>query len=320
MPNGVKPKRKLSIRQRLNGDGNRAGLIPQKGWARRNYQYFSGSLLPALVRKRERSPFLDRDAEFHDLEPGEMEVIWIGHASFLVRTSEFNALIDPVWTKWMGPIKRSREPGVPLEQIPPIDLILITHAHFDHLCRWTLKRILQPDLEQTILVPHGVEGLVRKLQFGQCFELEDWDEFDYRGSKVTFTPAQHWGARMIADMNRGFGGYSVETGHHTLYHSGDSAYFDGFEEIGDRLDIDTAILPIGAYDCPSGREVHMNPEEAVQAFHDLKAEQMIPMHHSTFAISNEKLCEPVRRLKDAVKTHELEGRVIVPHEGEPIIV
>ena len=90
-------KKKLTLRERIRGTDRRAGLIPSKGWVGRNYQYFSSSLLPALMRKRERSPFTDLDSDFRPLAEGETEIIWIGHASFLVRTANFNALIDPVW-------------------------------------------------------------------------------------------------------------------------------------------------------------------------------------------------------------------------------
>ncbi|MGY8642477.1 MAG: MBL fold metallo-hydrolase [Verrucomicrobiales bacterium] len=313
-------KKKLTLRERIRGTDRRAGLIPSKGWVGRNYQYFSSSLLPALMRKRERSPFTDSDSDFRPLAEGETEIIWIGHASFLVRTANFNALIDPVWANWMGPIKRSRAPGIPIEKLPDIDLVMITHAHFDHLCRKTLKRIANASHNhlQTILVPHGVSSVLKKIPFSEVKEMDDWDEFEFRGTKITFTPAQHWGARFFHDMHRGFGGYMLETGDHNLFHSGDSAYFDGFVDIGKRFNIDTAILPIGAYDCPSGREVHMNPEEAVLAFKDLKANRMIPMHHATFAISIEKMCEPIRRLNAEAELKSISDQVITPHEGEPI--
>ena len=115
--------------------------MPEKGWARRNYRFLSSSVLPALMRKREATGSI-HPPEFPDLAPHEVEVVWIGHASFLVRTAGFNILIDQVWAKWMGPLKRHRDPGIDIEHLPRIDLVLITHAHFDHLCRTTLKRIV----------------------------------------------------------------------------------------------------------------------------------------------------------------------------------
>lgn len=306
-----------SRKSRFKTEGRRVGLRPERGWAGRNYRYLSESYLPSLVKKRELSAFQDAP-EFKTLAADEVEVVWIGHASFLVRTKEFNALIDPVWAKWVGPLKRHRDPGIDIAHLPPIDLILITHAHFDHLCRMTLKRIV--DGTQTVLVPRGVGGVVKRLKTANVVEMTDWEDFSFRGSKIHFTPAHHWGARYIHDTKKEFGGYVIETPEHTVYHSGDSAYFDGFEEIGERHKIHTALLPIGAYDCPSGREVHMNPEEAVQAFFDIKADRMIPMHHATFPISNEHRDEPIQRLRSAIETHSLADQVIMPGEGEQVVI
>ncbi|MEC5128083.1 MBL fold metallo-hydrolase [Verrucomicrobiales bacterium BCK34] len=314
LPPESAPAKKSS---RLKTEGRRVGLLPERGWAKRNYQYLSGSFLPSLMQKREETG-TPHPPEFRDLEGHEVEVVWIGHASFLVRTAGFNVLIDPVWAKWVGPLKRHRDPGIDIEHLPPIDLVLITHAHFDHLCRMTLKRIV--DGSQTVLVPHGVGPVLKKLKTKSVIEMTDWEIFEFGGAKIHFTPAHHWGARYIHDTHKGFGGYVIELPDHTVYHSGDSAYFDGFREIGEKHSIDTALLPIGAYDCPSGREVHMNPEEAVQAFFDLNAAKMIPMHHATFPISNEHRHEPLQRLHCAIEEHDLNDRVISPHEGEQVIL
>ncbi|MDF1851090.1 MAG: MBL fold metallo-hydrolase [Verrucomicrobiales bacterium] len=312
---GKKAQKKKS---RFTTEGRRVGIVPQKGWALRNYQYLSNSLFPAMVRKREATGS-ETAPEFRELAPDQVEVVWIGHASFLVRTPTFNALIDPVWAKWMGPLKRHRDPGIDIEHLPPIDLILITHAHFDHLCRMSLKRIV--DGSQTVIVPRGVGKVLRKLPVADLQEMTDWEDTEFRDSKIHFTPAHHWGARYIHDNHKGFGGYVIESPGHTVYHSGDSAYFDGFTEIGERYPlIDTALLPIGAYDCPSGREVHMNPEEAVQAFFDLGAKKMIPMHHATFPISNEHREEPLIRLQNEIQEREISDRVVAPGEGEQVIL
>ena len=150
--------------------------------------------------------------------------------------------------------------------------------------------------------------------------MSDWETIAFRVSEIHFTPAHHWGARFLHDTHRGFGGFVIKTPGHSVYHSGDSAYFDGFAEIGERHNIDTALLPIGAYDCPSGREVHMHPEEAVKAFFDLGAGKMIPMHHATFPISNEHPAEPIARLHSATSTHQIHARVVTPEEGEQVIL
>jgi L-ascorbate metabolism protein UlaG (beta-lactamase superfamily) len=305
------------IGARFTTEGRRVGLIPEKGWALRNYKYFSSSLLPALMKRRAPTGS-EAPPVFRELHHDQVEVVWIGHASFLVRTPGFNALIDPVWAKWMGPVKRHRDPGIDIEHLPRIDLVLITHAHFDHLCRMSLKRIV--DGTQTVFVPEGVGSVLRKLDIANVQEMHDWDSLTFRDSEIHFTPAHHWGARFLHDTHKHFGGFVIKTPGHTVYHSGDSAYFDGFVEIGEKHDIDTALLPIGAYDCPSGREVHMNPEEAVRAFLDLGAHRMIPMHHATFPISNEHPDEPMIRLRNSIVDHEIEDRVVAPGEGEQVIL
>jgi L-ascorbate metabolism protein UlaG (beta-lactamase superfamily) len=121
---------------------------------------------------------------------------------------------------------------------------------------------------------------------------------------------------MLHDSHRGFGGFIIETGGRTIFHCGDTAYFDGFKEIGERFKIDVALLPIGAYDPPSGREVHMNPEEALQAFLDLKAQRMVPMHYGTFRLSYEPMDEPPQRLREYARKRGLEERIEFMTEGE----
>ncbi|MCB1236703.1 MAG: MBL fold metallo-hydrolase [Verrucomicrobiae bacterium] len=315
------PRRKLSERlrsfTRRNGvetEGFRVGLKPEKGWAKRNYEFFSRSLIPTMLRKRQAAHFEDAP-EFGDVHFNEFEIVWIGHASFLVRSPGHNILIDPNWALWMGPVKRMREPGLKVEQLPEIDLILISHAHFDHLHRPSLKRVARG---QTVLVPKGVSGVLKGLDFGEVHELDVWDHHRHGDIEVVFTPSYHWGARFIADTHRGFGGFILRNDHTSLYHCGDSAYFEGFTDIGQRYRIDTAILPIGAYDCPSGREVHMNPEEALRAFEDLGAARMIPMHHETFPLGIGKPCEPLRRLTAAAESKNLAERVLSPREGEKV--
>lgn len=302
----------------MSSEGQRVGLRPNKGWVGRNFQYLRDAFFPGLLKTRKPHHFKHQQA-FGSVEHGTMEVVWIGHASFLVRTPEHNILIDPVWVNWVGPLKRSREPGIPIEHLPPIDLILISHAHFDHLCLSSLRRICRGN--EILLVPEKVSHVVRNIPCMEARELKDWDLFEIDDMKITMTPCQHWGARYITDSHRGFGGFMIETPGHNLYHAGDSAYFDGFEQIAERHNkIDTAILPIGAYNAPSGREVHMNPEEAVTAFHDLGARRMIPMHFDTFPISIEKAHEPLERLQAAVADQDLHDQVVIPSAGERVIV
>ncbi len=298
------------------------GLRPKKGWARRNYRYVCHSLLPTMVQRKEPAHF-DFETDFYRPIPaGQMEVVWIGHASFFIRTATHNILIDPVWDGWIGPIKRRQDPGIPIDLLPHIDVILISHAHFDHLSMKTLRKICCG--QETILVPEGVSSVLKGIPHASLCEMSEWQEVSLDGGdlQITFTPCHHWGARYITDHEKGFGGFLIDSAGHTLYHSGDTAYFDGFAEIGARSQIDTALLPIGAYDTPSGRETHMNPEEALLAYHDLSARQMIPMHFGTFPISMEAADEPLMRLREAVasSTTLSENAVLTPRVGERVMV
>jgi L-ascorbate metabolism protein UlaG (beta-lactamase superfamily) len=159
---------------------------------------------------------------------------------------------------------------------------------------------------------------VRRCGFGEIIEMKHWEQRVVRDLVITFTPAQHWGARYVHDTHRGFGGFIVTTPTgRSLYHSGDSAYFDGFGRIGEHSPIDLALLPIGAYEAPSGREVHMNPEEALAAFLELRAGHMCPMHYGTFALGREPMHEPVLRLQSNAEKRGVGDRVRVLTEGLP---
>ena len=124
---------------------------------------------------------------------------------------------------------------------------------------------------------------MKGLGFSEVKTLDWWQGTEAAGLKVTLTPCKHWGARMFTDTHRGYGGYVIEGGGHTVYHSGDTAYFPGFAEIGRRLGpVEVALMPIGAYFPDSYRAVHTSPEEGLQGFVDVGAERMVPMHFGTF--------------------------------------
>jgi L-ascorbate metabolism protein UlaG (beta-lactamase superfamily) len=287
----------------------RVGLKPKRGWHRRNF--LTRVLIPSLFTKRLGAHL---EALFPKIQEDQIGVTWVGHASFLIQTHGINLLIDPNWAKWLKVIKRVKHPGIYLHDLPAIDLVLVTHAHFDHLDRKTLREIAR---DQPIVVPFEVGNLVHDLGFKSVHELHYWESFQHGPLKITLTPCHHWGARVLHDSHRGFGGYLIETSGRSIFHCGDTAYFNGFKEIGERLQVELALLPIGAYDPPSGREVHMNPEEAVQAFRELKAKKLIPMHYGSFRLSYEPLHEPLERLHAAAKQHGFEEKICVMTEGQP---
>ena len=192
----------------------------------------------------------------------------------------------------------------------------MTHAHFDHLDRKTLRAVAS---DQAIVVPEHVGGLVHGLGFNHVQELRQWECFEVGDLKVTLTPARHWGARVLHDSHRGFGGFHIEYAGRSVFHCGDSAWFEGFTEIGERLPVEIALLPIGAYEAPTKRDVHMNPEEAIDAFLQLKARTLVPMHYGTFRLSYEPLHEPPERLIRHGADKQVIDRIRILNEGEPTI-
>jgi len=286
-----------------------AGIMPKKGWVKRNIHFFGKRIFAQVFKRRlgqTNKAVLDPPAK------GVARVTWIGHATFLLQFADHSVLIDPNWAGWHGFVKRQRQPGLDIKLLPYIDLVLVSHAHFDHLHKKSLKIV---DSREGIVVPKGSGKLVRKLGFHKVQEMAIWEELQFDELKVIHTPAHHWGARYLHDTHRDYGGYIVQAGDLSIFHCGDSAYFEGFEEIGKRHHIDIALMPIGAYNAPSGRDVHMNPEEAVKAFQELGAEFMMPMHYRTFPLGNEPDNEPEERLLAEAKRLGLEDRIIIIDEG-----
>src|SRR6202522_2922122 len=259
------------------------------------------------------------------VSPEELGITFIGHSSFLIQIGGRKLLMDPVFAERLIALRRLRRPGVRIKELPAIDMVLLSHAHMDHLNRPSLRRIVAHTLKMTgrapiAVVPWGVEDLVSHLGFARVVTLEWWQTKSICGLEITMTPCKHWGARFFKDTHRGFGGYVIRGGGHTLYHSGDTAYFDGFAKIGERLKPEIALLPIGAYRPDSYRGVHTSPEEALQGFLDLGAQQMIPLHYGTFRLSQEPMEEPVERLLAAAGKAGVAASVCVLPEGDTEVI
>jgi L-ascorbate metabolism protein UlaG (beta-lactamase superfamily) len=251
---------------------------------------------------------------------GDLGVTFIGHASFFVQIGGRSVLIDPNFARWLFVLKRLRRPGLRVRDLPAIDLVLVTHAHFDHLHRPSLRAIVQNNLRTSgtapaIIVPTHVSDLVADLGFSEIIELDWWKTSHDGDLSVTHVPSRHWGARILKDSHRGYGGYVLQAGKHSVYHAGDTAYFAGFREIGRRLSPELALLPIGAYNPPQFRNVHANPADATRAFLDLNARWMVPMHYGTFRLSHEPIDEPLQLLDEEARSHGIEDRVFVLQEG-----
>ena len=279
-----------------------------------------------LVRESHAKPLQGESHKPAVVGAGEQAGTFMGHSSFLVQRNGVAVLIDPVFATRLILLRRQRRAGVRVRDLPDIDAVLLTHAHMDHLNRPSLRAVVKEmrrrgRLAPVVVVPNDVEDLVADLGFSRVVELRWWESAEVGGLKVTATPARHWGARMFKDTHRGFGGYVLEArGAETVYHSGDTAYFGGFKEIARRLAPKIALLPIGAYFPDSYRSVHTSPEEALQAFLDLRAETMVPMHYNTFRLGREPMEEPLPRLLMAAERAGVVAKVHALAEGEQMVV
>ena len=284
-------------------------LTPAKHFNPRTF--FQEMILKGWFTKRTGA---HRPPIFPRLRHGQVAVTWIGHASFLIQFNDLNVLVDPNFANWLFLLKRLKRSGLRVQDLPPIDLVLLTHAHYDHFHKPTLRKLDHPKIG---VMPWGVGDLAKNLGFERIVELDWWESFSQRDWKVTFTPSKHWGARTLHDSHRGYGGFVLEHQGRKIYHAGDSAYFDGFKEIGEKLHPEIALLPIGAYHPESFRKVHMGPDEAMTAFKDLRAKIFVPMHYGTFKLSFEDMAEPPRWLKEIAAQQKLTARLKILDEGVP---
>ncbi len=273
--------------------------------------FFKEMVWKALLTKRTGK---HKPPNFPKLVHGQLAITWIGHASFLVQFNDLNVLIDPNFANWLFFLKRIKRAGLKLKDLPPIDLILLTHAHFDHFHKPTLRRLPERKLG---IMPWGMGKLVRNLDFDRIIELEWWESFSHADWKVTLTPCRHWGARYLHDDHRGYGGFVLEHQNRRIYHAGDSAYFDGFKEIGRRYHPEIALLPIGAYEPDGFRTVHMGPDEAIKVFKDLRADWLVPMHFGSFKLSFEDMDEPPRWMEKLAHEQNLTHHLKFLEEGVP---
>jgi L-ascorbate metabolism protein UlaG (beta-lactamase superfamily) len=233
----------------------------------------------------------------------DLAAIWIGHATVLLRLGGMTILTDPVFCTrvglgmglfTLGP-RRLVAPALSIRQLPKLDLILISHAHFDHLDRPSLSR-LQKDVP--VIAAHHTRDLVHDLGFENVTELQWGGALQLGAVTITARQVKHWGARTFYDQHRGFNAYLLEAGKRRVLYGGDTAYHEGFRDVGGiGGGVDLAILGIGAYDPYVA--AHATPEQAWAMADHCGAAHVLPMHHSTFKLSHEPTGEPIERLLTA---------------------
>ena len=264
---------------------------------------------------------------------------WVGHATFLVQLGGVSILTDPIYAERLVTVKRHVASGLSVEALPKIDVVVITHNHRDHMDAASIERIAARARERgdelTFVVPKGLGSWFEQRKVGRVVELGWWETHAVGGSsaprsgaKITFVPSQHWSQRGAFDRNQSlWGGYVFEEGVFdrgpciSAYHSGDTAYFEGFRLIGERFPkIDAAMLPIGAYE-PRWfmKQQHMNPDDALKAFVDLGAARFVAMHWGTYKLTDEPLHAPPELLRELVKERGIDAaRISIPAVGETV--
>ena len=243
-------------------------------------------------------------------EASDCTATWIGHSTILLQVGGLNVITDPVFSErafpvqWTGP-QRVMPPALSLEQLPPIDVVLLSHSHYDHFDKPATKWLARRHPEAVWVVPLGLDRYVKGFGVRNATPLDWWESIDVKGLRVTATPARHFSARRLGDRNKTLWcGYAIERGGRRAYFAGDSAYHPEFSAIGKRCGpFDLVMMPVGAYD-PRWfmHVVHVDPEEAVQAFTDVVSGSMnggVPLmlgiHWGTFRLTSEAMDEPPRR-------------------------
>ncbi len=256
-----------------------------------------------------------------DAVDGAGRLTWLGHASTLVTIDGVTVLIDPVFG-WAGPVPRRAPTPLTPDALPHVDVVAVTHGHYDHLDRASLAALARRFGDDTLFV--GPRGLTRAFPRGcrRTVELSWWQGVSVRGVDVVLVPAQHWHRRGMFDINRSLWGGFVVRGSRSVYHSGDTGHFGGFEAIGHVFpDLAAAVLPIGAW-APRWfmGDQHMDPDGSVAAFQALGAARFVAMHWNTFDLTDEPLDEGPHELRQAAERAGLtfDSRFTVLAHGQTV--
>lgn len=233
---------------------------------------------------------------------------WLGHSTVLLKIDGFTIITDPVFSTRAGidlflftiGVKRLVDPAIEAAKLPKIDLILVSHAHMDHLDVPSLRALESKGTR--VVTAKSTSDLFRPERY-QSLEEVGWNETAQAGeARVTGLEVNHWGARMRTDTYRGYNGYLIEVGKRQVLFAGDTANTDAFRRLPENGKPEVAIFPIGAYN-PWIR-AHCNPEQAWRMANEARAEVVLPVHHQTFALSREPLTEPIERFYDAAGAAE----------------
>jgi len=293
---------------------------------------FSGSFMKVLqwkAMKNEKAEAKKKDTWRLKVQKGNdflkqkgSCIVWLGHASFFMQLNGKRFLIDPVFGRISGIVPRFSDLPCAPEDFTNIDYVLLSHAHRDHCDKSSLKKIFALNPNATLLTSLNTGKLVADWVSGLKFQEAGWyQQYDLPvpNLKITFLPTQHWSNRFMTDINKTlYGSFMIEADGLNVFFNGDSGYCDYPKQIAELFpNIDIAMIGVGAYHPPlMMKDVHTNPEEAVQIFHDLKAKTFIPMHYGTFDLADEPLGEPYRTLKELEAKKKIKGDLKLLDVGE----
>ncbi|MCH2173553.1 MBL fold metallo-hydrolase [Myxococcota bacterium] len=273
------------------------------------FSFFMRRMAGAFGNRGEIPDRIDNDGAFLRENAGTRRptVTWVGHATLLVQMDGVSFLTDPIWSRTASPVSgigpgRFVPPGIKFEDLPPIDFVVVSHNHYDHLDLPTLEKLARRSPDTRFLVPLGNAELLESRGIDRVEPLNWGESVQIREVTVYAMPAQHWSQRGLTDRNRSlWASWAVVGPERRFYFAGDTGYFDGFRKVGDALGpFDIAAVPIGAYrPVEMMREAHMNPEEAVQAALDVGAGAAVAIHFGTFDLATEPLDEPPIRFREA---------------------
>lgn len=266
---------------------------------------------------------MSNEWQLFNFENNDNYSFWVGHSTYLIKINGIVILTDPIFSDRASPFdfigpKRLIPPAIPLNKLPDIDVITISHNHYDHLDIKSLKKIYKKNPDVKILVPMGDKKLLKRHNVNNVFEFNWWDNINIENFTFTFTPVQHWSARGLFDRNESlWGGWYFTNNETSLFHAGDTGYSSDFKDINMILGSpDYAFIPIGAYD-PEWfmSESHVNPEEAIQIMKDLEFPVTYAMHWGTFTLTSEDTIEPPIRLNKELENMNLnQFNVVKPGE------
>lgn len=280
--------------------------------ARRSIRRYPRELIASIRTARRQQPGHGH-GDTPDLSSYELAAVWMGHATTLLRVGGLTVLTDPVFSHRIGMsvggvtigLPRLRPAPIAPELLPPIDLILISHAHFDHLDKPTLRRLVSS--RTTVVTARRTARLIPE-GFARVMEIDWHDEIRLGDLRLSAVRPAHWGARTAFDRRRGYNSYVLRADSRSVLFAGDTAYTDAFDRLGA---VSLAVMGIGSYD--PWEHAHATPEQTWSMFRALGADHLLPVHHSTFAMGDEPLHEPMERLMTAAG--ELSGRVIPAEPG-----